>query len=297
MYLGVRWEGIQIHTEGNTFPAARTRSTVWSPLFQTLYKLPDRKGDQLRFALSRTYKSPDLQSLLPLRFNTGNNTQTNPDLTGNPELKPELSLGLDAAWEHYWAEGALLTVSISERRIEDVARYILALQDGRWTTFQANGGRARTRGLELEAKFPLKALMQTTMALDLRASLSRNWSTVDEVPGPDNRLNAQTPLSATLGADYTRGPLSLGGSFVFKNGGRVQVQANQTGYQSVRRDLDLYASWQIDPRLQLRVAAANLLAQERVNAADFLFDDLSSASARTVVPTHRNVRATLQVKF
>jgi hypothetical protein len=42
------------------------------------------------------------------------------------------------------------------------------------------------------------------------------------------------------------------------------VSANQISYQSVRRDLDLYALWKFDPKLQLRVATANLLAQDSI---------------------------------
>jgi len=296
-YLGARWEGILIRSEGNTFATAHSRSKVWSPIFQTLYKLPGTKGDQLRFAVSRTYKAPSLQALLPLRFKSGNNTQTNPDTVGNPRLKPELALGFDAGYERHLGNGALLSASVSERRINDFTRRVLTFDDGRWASTPVNSGRARTRGLELEAKLPLKALIDTTTALDLRASVSRNWSNVDVVPGPNNRLDSQTPVSATLGADYTRGPVTLGGSYVFKNGGQVRVLSNQVTYQSVRRDLDLYTLWQIDPRLQLRIAASNLLAQERVAASDFVFPDDSGESTRTVTPSHRSLRATLQVKF
>jgi hypothetical protein len=117
------------------------------------------------------------------------------------------------------------------------------------------------------------------------------------VPGPDNRLDGQTPVSATLGADYTRGAVTLGGTCVFKNGGPVRVLANQITYQSVRRDLDVYALWQIDQRLQLRIAGANLLAQDRIAANDFVFPDNDSESTRTVTPSHRSLRVTLQTKF
>lgn len=296
-YMGARWEGILIRTDGNTFGTAHSRSKVWSPLFQTLYKLPGSKGDQLRFAVSRTYKAPSLLALLPLRFSSGNNTQTNPDTVGNPNLRPELALGFDAGYEHYWGQGALLSASVSERRISDFTRKVLVFDAGRWASTPVNSGRARTRGLELEAKLPLKALLDTSVALDLRASVSRNWSNVDVVPGPNNRLDSQTPLSATLGADYTRGVVTLGGSYVFKNGGQVRVLSNQVTYQSVRRDLDVYALWQIDPRLQLRLAASNLLAQERVAASDFVFPDNSGENTSTVTPSHRSLRATLHAKF
>jgi outer membrane receptor protein involved in Fe transport len=264
---------------------------------QTLYKLPETKGDQVRFAVTRTYKAPGVQSLIPHRFTSVNNSQTEPDYMGNPDLKPELALGVDASYEHYWSEGALLSASVSTRRIDDYTRSQVVFDGARWVASPANAGQARTRGLELEAKFPLKAVMDTTTALDLRASLSRNWSTVDSVPGPHNRLDAQTPVSATLGADYRRGPLTVGGSYVFKNGGEVRVSGNQISYQSVRRDLDLYALWKFDQKLQLRVAGANLLAQDSIGESSYVLAGNGTQSTRTITPVYRSVRATLEMKF
>jgi outer membrane receptor for ferrienterochelin and colicins len=153
VYLGARWEGIQTRIEGNTFATVHNRSTVFSPLFQTLYKLPDTKGDQLRFALTRTYKAPDLQSLIPHRFTSVNNDQTQPDNTGNPNLKPELALGIDAAYEHYWAEGALLSAAVSARNIDDNIRAQTVFDGRRWVARPVNTGSARARSIELEAKF------------------------------------------------------------------------------------------------------------------------------------------------
>ncbi len=297
LYLGARWEGIRTRTEGDSFGVGRSRSSVLSPLMQTLYKLPDTKGDQVRLALTRTYKAPGLQSLIPHRVTSVNNSQTEPDSNGNPDLKPELALGLDASYEHYWAEGALLSVSASTRRIQDYTRNLTVFDGARWVSTPSNAGDARTYGLELEARFPLKAVLQTTTALDLRASVSRNWSSVDSVPGPDNRLNAQIPLSATLGADYKTGPLTLGGSYVFKTGGPVRISVNQFSYQSVRRDLDMYALWKFDPKLQLRVTASNLLAQDYVSSGTYLTPGAGSQTLLTSTPGRRMVRGTLEMKF
>ena len=41
MYAGLRWEGIATRTSGNLFDVVDQRSSVWSPLLQTLWKLPD----------------------------------------------------------------------------------------------------------------------------------------------------------------------------------------------------------------------------------------------------------------
>jgi outer membrane receptor protein involved in Fe transport len=297
VYLGARWEGIQTRVEGNDFATVHNRSTVFSPLFQTLYKLPGTKGDQLRFALTRTYRPLGPQTLLPRRFTSVNNSQTDPDSTGNPNLKPELALGIDAAWEHYWAEGALLSVSASARNIDNNTRNQTIFDGSRWVSLPVNTGHARARGLEFESKFPLKALIDTTTALDLRASLSRNWSSVDAIPGPNNRLTGQTPLSATLGADYKLGAFNTGGSFVFKNGGEVRVSSNQVSYESVRRDLDLYALWKFDPRYQLRLAASNLLGQDYIVASSYTQAGSGTQRSRTIYPGKPTVRATLEMKF
>jgi outer membrane receptor protein involved in Fe transport len=297
VYLGARWEGIQTRVEGNTFATAHNRSKVLSPLFQTLYKIPNTKGDQLRFALTRTYRAPGLQSLIPHRFNSVNNNQTDPDSTGNPNLKPELALGVDAAWEHYWAEGALLSISASARNIDNNTRNQTIFDGSRWVSLPVNTGHARARGLELETKFPLKALIDTSTALDLRASLSRNWSSVDAIPGPNNRLMGQTPLSATLGADYKLGALTTGGSFVFKNGGELRLSANQVSYESVRRDLDLYALWKFDPKCQLRIAGSNLLGQDYISQSSYTLAGDGTQRSRTTYPGSPTLRATLELKF
>jgi outer membrane receptor protein involved in Fe transport len=296
-YLGVRWEGMLIRTYGNVFPVAHSRSDVFSPVVQTLYKLPNAPGDQLRFAVSRTYKAPDLMVLIPMRFKSGNNTQITPDQIGNPRLRPELAFGFDAGYEHYGPQGTLLSASISERRISDYMRNALRFADERWTSMPENLGHAHTYGLELEAKLPLKALVSTAHAIDLRASLSRNWSRVDAVPGPHNRLDSQTPLSATLGADYKQGSLTLGSSFVWKNGGQARLLPTQTIYQSVQRDLDAYATWQFDPMLQLRISATGLLAQPAYTASDFVFPDGGRQSTNTLTPSYRKLHASLQMKF
>lgn len=297
VYLGARWEGIRTASSGNTFPTSTSRTSVLSPLFHTLYKLPGTKGDQLRLSVTRTYKAPQTSSLVPRRFTALNNSVTEPDYQGNPNLEPELALGVDASYEYYWAEGALLSASVSMRKIEGYTRRGLILDtDGRWVSLPVNDGGAHTRGIELEAKFPLKAVMKTAIPLDLRASLSRNWSSVDAVPGPDNRLDSQTPFSATLGADYKAGKLTTGASYAFKSGGPVRISETLSSYSSVRRELDVYALWKFVHQYQLRLAASNILGQDFISDTSYA-DRIGSARSRSVYPGEATVRATLEVKF
>ncbi|MBJ7311661.1 TonB-dependent receptor plug domain-containing protein [Rugamonas sp. CCM 8940] len=298
LYLGLRWEGLSTSAEGRNFDPVTRRSSVWSPLMQTLYKLPGGK-DQLRLALTRTYKAPSTNSLVPRRFISTNNSQIDPDRRGNPNLKPELALGLDASYEHYWGESALLSASASMRRIDDYTRPGLLYENERWVATSINDGRAVTRGVELEAKFPLSTFIDKAPAIDLRASVSRNWSRVEAVPGPDNRLDQQTPLSATVGVDYKSagGALAAGASLAFRNGGQVRAAADQYEYVSVRRDLDLYALWKFDAKNQLRLAVGNALGQDYLSNSTFVNPDGGTRRRNSVYPGGVQLRLTLELKL
>ncbi len=297
VYAGLRWEGIYTDVSGNTFPDSKTNSSVFSPLFQTLYKLPNTKGDQVRFAVTRTYKAPNPQTLIPRRFVSANNSPTEPDFKGNPDLKPELALGFDASYEHYWGAGAMVSVSASMRKIDGYTRNGLFEEPGGiFVWLPVNDGSATTRGIEFEAKFPLKAVLKNAPAIDLRANVSRNWSTVDSVPGPYNRLDGQTPFSGTVGIDYKAGKLTAGGSYSFRSGGPVRISDKQTSRTSARRDLEMYALWKYDARNQIRVGLSNLLAQDYHYESTYL-DAGRLLKSSSITPGVTVVRATLEMKF
>ena len=297
VYLGMRWEGIYTTVSGNDFVASKTRSSVVSPLLQTLYKLPGTKGDQVRFAVTRTYKAPNTQSLIPRRFASANNSPTEPDYQGNPNLKPELALGFDTSYEHYWGAGAMVSVSASMRKIDGYTRNGIVLDaDGLYVSLPMNDGTATTRGVELEAKFPLKAVLPNAPAIDVRANLSRNWSEVDSVPGPNNRLDAQTPFSGTVGVDYKEGKLTAGASYSFKSGGQVQISEKQGVYGSARRDLELYALWKYDAKNQIRLGVTNVLAQDQINQTTYL-EGGRILKSYSVSPGATMFRATAEMKF
>ena len=263
----------------------------------TLWKIPNRKGDQLRFAVTRTYKAPELDSLLPRRQVWENNSATEADFQGNPDLKPELAWGLDASYEHYWADNAMVSLGASLRRIEDYTSNRIYFDGYRWIFTPVNDGRAETRTLELETKFPLKSLFEHLPAIDVRAGVSRHWSRVKSVPGPDNRLERQSPLSANLGLDYTVGALSLGGSAAYQRNGYVRVTANRGYYSEARTDLEAYAAWRFDPKRQLRVSLSNLLREDSGFEPTYADPIAGVEKRRFHYPDAVRVQANYEIKF
>jgi outer membrane receptor protein involved in Fe transport len=284
VYLGARWEGVQTDSEARGTSAGllstSSRNHVLSPVAQTLYKLPGGSGRQLRLALTRTYKAPTIDQLTARRNESAVNTRFDADSSGNPELRPELANGIDLTYEHFLTEGAMVSASASRRAITDYIRTRLDLDDnGRWVYRPINDGDALVRSLQLEAKMPGKLLSLAATAFDLRASFARNWSEVSAVPGPDNRLDAQTPMSATLGIDYRKGDLTMGGSLAWQKGGWVRISDAQSQIQQTRRDLDAYMLYKFNPHYQVRLSANNILGMD--NPSDRIYQDAAGTSRET----------------
>lgn len=297
VYLGARWEGIVIAGSGTGVPDTSARFHVLSPVAQTLFKFPDKSGRQLRLALTRTFKAPDNYQLIARRSRAPLNTRFTPDSSGNPDLQPELATGVDLTYEHFWAAGAMFSVGGSVRRISGYIRTTLGQDaDGLWLYRPDNDGNARVRTVDIELKFPLKTFWTAAHGIDLRAGVNRNWSTVDAVPGPDNRLDNQVPLTATAGIDYKADKLSTGASLAFRAGGPVRISAQQIAQQYQWRDLEAYVLYKLTPRQQLRVAASNLLRETSRSVGRY--QDASGTSENwSYAHGYARVQASLELKF
>lgn len=297
MYLGARWEGIRIRVSGDGIEEVRNTSSVFSPILQALWKNPRRKGDQVRLALTRTYKAPGLRNLTPRRETWENNSATEADPQGNPDLKPELAWGIDAAYEHHWADKAMVSLAASVRRISDYTSNRVRFDGYRWIYTPVNAGRAENRSLELDTKFPLRTLFGDAPAIDVRAGVSRHWARVDEVPGPDNRFERQSPLSANLGLDWRAGALSAGGSASYVRNGRVQVTANRTYYADARTDLEAYVAYRLAAQRQVRLSLSNLLRDSAVGELTYA-DPVSGMERRRFdFPSPLRIQATYETGF
>jgi len=141
-----------------------------------------------------------------------------------------------------------------------VIRTETQLQDGRWVASPVNGGTAMTWGVEMDAAVRLPQLLAGAPAVALRFNATANDSRVEDVPGPDNRLDEQVRFSSTLGADYQiRTGWTIGGSYTYRTGGTVQVSPGQFEISAYGRELDLYSLWSLGAGSKLRMSLANAL--------------------------------------
>lgn len=265
-YAGLRWEGLRTATIGADLARIATASSVASPILQLLWKLPQKH--QLRLALARSYKAPLTSNLVPRRYTINNNNgPANPDVEGNPALRPELSWGLDLAWERPLGKDGSATLSGYVKRVSDVTTQQLYRDGASWVTRPINNGDADLAGVEVDLKSPITL---GALAFELRLNAGRNWSRVRRVPGPDNTLANQVPFTLNGGIDY-RGPhgwdaganLHVRGAATSATGDGVTDRLGRTAL------LDLYWTRKFDPQWRLRVSVANALQRGRETSTTY----------------------------
>lgn len=300
-YVGLRNERIVTESRGTTVVVTNT-SSVLTPLWHLNYKLDPNGRDMLRASLTRSYKAPELATLLArpsisALFTDTNraNSELSPDRIGNPVLKPELATGVDLAFEKYLSGGGLVSIGVFHRQVSNLMRSVITLQQvawagvPRWVSVPVNFSRAQTTGLEVEAKGRagelLPALFDPKLALNLRAAVNFYRSRVAAVPGPNNRLDGQQPWSGTLGFDYRLAdlPLTTGASLAFTPGYATQQTASQALDVSRTRALDVFAQWNINRAMSLRLSANNLVPFDTLSRTLFSsgYGSLSGRSTRT----------------
>ena len=290
-YAGLRREDLRTtgagEGEGGSAAPVNVSAGAWSPVFQALFKPRRAKEDtgprdQFRVAVTRTYKAPGIIQLVPRRYTVDNdNSATHPDQQGNPALRPELALNIDVAWERSFGSGGMASVSAFHKRIRDITLTRLYENGGVWISTPDNQGGATVQGIEVESK-------ATRGPLSGRFNAARNWSHVDSVPGPDNRIDGQAAWSGNVGLDYAAAAIDAGGTLTLR-GPRVNRSSSLlVNADSASRQLDLYAVWKIDMRSRMRLSASDLLHRDASEGV--LYDDgAGNALARTIVFRTRTV--------
>ena len=314
-HAGVRWEGIR--TRGSVSAGADevgNDSQVLTPLLHAVWRPDLAVKDQWRASLTRSYRSPDLSNLIARpsinsMFPTGSNTQLHPDSAGNPNLLPELAVGLDLAFEHYMARGGLLSANLFVRQISNVMRSQTTLENvswsnvPRWVARTQNVGAATTQGVELEAKLRMSEWLTDAPPVDLRANMSLFRSSLDGVSGPNNRLDQQPDGTANLGADYQpKGwPLKFSGNLNFTPGYTTRLSNEQDAFQSDKLVADATVVWIFSPRAQLRVVASNFTGRNYLTGGTLLTSNTTGQAQRdttlTTAPSFVNWQAKLELKL
>jgi iron complex outermembrane receptor protein len=283
-YAGLRWESISTKSDSDNYAVSNT-SSVLTPLLHATWKPDEKSRDQWRSSLTRSYKAASLQELIARpsisqRYPTGANEISSPDRAGNPNLNPELASGFELAYEHYLDKGGLISANFFYRRISDLIRSVVALEtvswsnQQRWVSRPQNVGNATAQGIELEAKVRLDELFDNALPVALRTNLSLFDSKVDQVPGPNNRLEGQPKGTANIGADYKLRnlPISFGGTINITPGYDLQISDSQSSSMGTKVVADAFVLWSVNRETQVRFNVNNFAPRDYLSTSTALND-------------------------
>jgi outer membrane receptor for ferrienterochelin and colicins len=300
-HVGARYEGLT--TEGSTSSGDVTnRNSVFTPLLHAMWRPNPDSRDQVRMSVTRSFKTPTMPTLLARRtYTRDDNTATNPDVSGNPNLKPEVATGIDVAVERYLPQGGVLSASAFHRRVQNLIRNVTTLEpgaNGRWLSSPQNISEAVTDGIELEAKFRMDQWIADAPHIDLRNNLSFYRSRVLSIMGPDNRLDQQPSMTANFGADYKlkSAPLTVGGNINYNPGYSTRLSVEQLTTISQKRVMDVYGLWRVDGSTAWRLTLSNF-DPRNYNTGSVYSGNGVTENSRTQNRSWTNVQILLEKKL
>lgn len=296
-YLGLRWEGFfaDISSLGST--QLNKTTTVLSPIVQTRWKDPSNKENQIRFALARTFKNPEASQMITSTLPHFNNDLTLPDTIGNPNLRPEIAWGLDSAFEHFGENEFNYSVSHYLKQVSHLLRDRLFQNQGRWLQQTVNDGDALSHGMVFDTSFPITLFIKDAPKAHFKANMSRNWSNVSNVPGPNNRFAEQAKFNANLGVDYRLNDAwKMGANYGIVSGGPLRVAPDRINLVQVKRTTSIYANWTINKEANFRIFASNLLLQP-FQSETSIFNQQGATKTRTQSRGVMFTSMNLELKF
>lgn len=243
-----------------------------------------------RTSLGAGIKPPQLAELAnqPV-FSVNANTPLEPDRRGNPNLRPERSVNLEAALERYLpSEAGVIGANMYLRHTEDFTERRVQLEGTRWVDRPYNEGLARHWGLELDAK--VRGDNFGWRGATFRAHLTVPRSAVNDIRLGVTRDAREAPrYTLSAGFDQTRAELSYGFSMQYNAGPRTQVPGEQIYITQPRTVFDAYVLQKVNAKLNLRVSLQNLLGAQTVRQ----MDAFSAVNAWSLASTDQGARSIL----
>jgi iron complex outermembrane receptor protein len=250
--LGLRGEFLRYAVDG-----ARQAHDKWLPSLAVRWEPAPQWV--LRSSLGAGLKTPRLDELTnqPVR-SVNANTPLEPDQRGNPALRPERSVNLEAVLERYLPNDAgVFGANVYLRHTQDFIERRVALEGVRWVERPYNEGAARHWGVELDGKLRTDSLgwRGATFRVHLTVPRSR---VEDERLGITRAAREMPRYTLSAGYDQTLAETSLGVSL--QHSGRVLTEVEGEQYYATRRRtlVDAYILRRLDRNLNLRLSAQNL---------------------------------------
>jgi vitamin B12 transporter len=116
---------------------------------------------------------------------------------GNPDLDPETSTSVEAGIDQVWANGAILSATVFESRIDDLITFV----SGAPSTLENISGESRIRGIEFGGRVPLGAMFTGYGALTWLDAEDAAGAALPRTPERDLVLGLEAAVTDRLSGD------------------------------------------------------------------------------------------------
>lgn len=267
----------------------RARFMMWSPSAHVSKKIKGNSKRQLRISLARSFQAPSVDQMLlhpwinPFSPCGGDgscatNDIDDADSAGNPDLRPERALGLNASYTHGLGADSEVVVEFYSRDMRDKIGRELVLENVAWSNVPrylyrpANLGKATVRGVNLEGRWSARNTWKSAPNVQLDGSLGFAHSALSDLPGPDNRVAGQTPWRAKLGGSYTlqATPLKLGFDASLLPADWVRSNQRERVYQGSKFTLNANANWKMNTDTRVSLNFDNLFPRRNRRIDEYM---------------------------
>jgi len=248
-----------------------------------------------RASIAKSVKPPNFDQLSSVVISaSGVNSSTNPDKTGNPDLKPERALGIEAGIERFLpTKAGVVGLTYFQRDIKDKIDTQVTLDpNGRWIERSYNVGDFFVRGVELDFKARMDLLGLPSL------TLLGNGSRMESTYLSSDAKNKKDPAWVyNIGFVYDVEPwnLSFGGNFNAIDRKIKQNDATKFDVEGSQRRLDWFAAYRPTKTTALKLN----VAEKRVKKHDIdAYDTKGNVTlTREKEIVSRSIMVALEVKW
>ncbi|MCD6706512.1 MAG: TonB-dependent receptor [Thiobacillus sp.] len=234
---------------------------AFTPSMHYLWQIDPRNN--LRTSVTKTLKPARFDDLSTVTETAGGvNSLSNPDKSGNPDLRPEKAMGLELGWEHFLPRaGGVLGANVFHRDIADLVEKRTELEGTRYVERPQNVGDAKVWGLELDARPRMDIIGMPELML--RFNYTRLYSEIDNTStGQTTRIKDQPPYVYNIGFDWQLPHWNAAWGVNYNYSPKFlknPTEPLKPDDEAEQKLLDLYVTKRLNRDLALRFTAANLL--------------------------------------
>ena len=234
---------------------------AFTPSMHYLWQIDPRNN--LRTSVTKTLKPAKFDDLSTVTETAGGvNSLSNPDKSGNPDLRPEKAVGLELGWEHFLPRaGGVLGANVFHRDIADLVEKRTELEGTRYVERPQNVGDAKVWGLELDARPRMDIIGMPELML--RFNYTRLYSEIDNAStGQTTRIKDQPPYVYNIGFDWQLPHWNAAWGVNYNYSPKFlknPTEPLKPDDEAEQKLLDLYVTKRLNRDLALRFTAANLL--------------------------------------